>query len=122
MKSKQQHELTKWLSTKTYNFYVTTTFKNKLSDETINRKMEYFSNHYLVNELFWVREFTTDGKPHIHMVIKTNKIIKSYNKLPKLLEDWGNTEFRIFQKSKSTRCISYLVKEYHNQNFLWGIK
>ena len=122
MNSKQEDELTQWLSNKNYNFYVTTTFKNKLSDETINRKMEHFSNHYLIEELFWVREYTTDRKPHIHMVIKTNKIIKSYNKLPKLLEDWGNTEFRIFQKSKSTRCISYLVKEYHNQNFLWGIK
>ena len=122
MNSKQQDKLTQWLSNKSYNFYVTTTFKNKLSDETINRKMEHFSNHYLIEELFWVREYTSDRKPHIHMVIKTNKIIKSYNKLPKLLEDWGNTEFRIFQKSKSTRCISYLVKEYHNQNFLWGIK
>jgi hypothetical protein len=64
----------------------------------------------------------TDGKPHIHMVIKTNKILKSYNKLPKLLKDWGNTDFRLFEKSKSTRCISYLSKEYHNHNFLWGIK
>ena len=122
MNSKQQDELTQWLSNKNYNFYVTTTFKNKLSDETINRKMEHFSNHYLIEELFWVREYTTDRKPHIHMVIKTNKIIKSYNKLPKLLKDWGNTDFRLFEKSKSTRCISYLVKEYHNQNFLWGIK
>jgi len=122
MNSKQQDELTQWLSNKNYNFYVTTTFKNKLSDETINRKMEHFSNHYLIEELFWVREFTSDSKPHIHMVIKTNKIIKSYNKLPKLLKDWGNTEFRLFEKSKSTRCISYLNKEYHNQNSLWGIK
>lgn len=122
MKSKQQDKLTKWLSNKSYNFYATTTFKNKLSDETINRKMEHFSNHYLIEELLWVREYTTDRKPHIHMVIKTNKIIKSYNKLPKLLKGWGNTEFRLFEKSKSTRCISYLVKEYHNQNFLWGIK
>jgi len=122
MKSKQQDKLTKWLSNKSYNFYATTTFKNKLSDETINRKMEHFSNHYLIEELLWVREYTSDRKPHIHMVIKTNKIIKSYNKLPKLLKGWGNTEFRLFEKSKSTRCISYLVKEYHNQNFLWGIK
>ena len=108
MESKQQNELTQWLSNKNYNFYVTTTFKNKLSDETINRKMECFSNHYLIEELFWVREYTSDGKPHIHMVIKTNKILKSYNKLPKLLKSWGNTEFRLFEKSKSTRCISYL--------------
>ena len=122
MNSKQQDELTQWLSNKNYNFYVTTTFKNKLSDETINRKMEHFSNHYLIEELFWVREYTTDRKPHIHMVIKTNKIIKSYNKLPKLLKDCGNTDFRLFEKSKSTRCISYLNKEYHNQNSLWGIK
>ena len=55
MNSKQQDELTQWLSNKNYNFYVTTTFKNKLSDETINRKMEHFSNHYLIEELFWVR-------------------------------------------------------------------
>ena len=122
MNSKQQDKLTQWLSNKSYNFYATTTFKNKLSDETINRKMEHFSNHYLIEELLWVREYTSDRKPHIHMVIKTNKIIKSYNKLPKLLKGWGNTEFRLFEKSKSTRCISYLVKEYHNQNFLWGIK
>jgi hypothetical protein len=122
MESKEQNELTNWLSNKNYDFYVTTTFTNRLSDETINRKMECFSNHYLIEELFWVREYTSDGKPHIHMVIKTNKILKSYNKLPKLLKGWGNTEFRLFEKSKSTRCISYLNKEYHNQNSLWGIK
>ena len=122
MKSREQETLTNWLSKKNYHFYVTKTFTNRLSDETILKKMEYFKNHYLIEELFWVREFTTDGKPHIHMVIKSKKILKSFNKLKKILKDWGNTDFRIFSKSLSTNCLGYLSKEYHNENSLWGIK
>jgi len=38
MNSKQEDELTQWLSNKNYNFYVTTTFKNKLSDESIDKE------------------------------------------------------------------------------------
>jgi len=122
MQSKEQTEMIDWLSKKKYNFYATTTFKNKLPDETINRKMEYFSKHYLIDELFWVREYTSDLKPHVHMVIKSNKILKSYRKLSSELRVWGNTDFNLYEQSKARKCISYLCKEYGQPNSLWGIK
>jgi hypothetical protein len=122
LKERERSEFRKWIKSKNFHIYSTVTFKNKLSDQTINRKMGDFTKHYLIDDIVWFREFTSDGKPHIHMVIQVNKLKKGWIKLKSILKDWGNTQFDLFDNKRSSECISYISKEYNKPNSLWGIE
>ncbi len=123
MNNNKQNEFSKWVSKRNWNFFSTVTFEYRLTDETIIKKMKYFSNHYLIEDILWFKEETSDGKSHIHMVIKTNKILKGYKKLKLELRKLGNTDFRLFDKNQSENVISYISKDYHrNNNPIWDFK
>ena len=117
----RKQELVKLIKSRNYHFYSTLTFTNRLCDETIIRKMEDFSKDYLIDEVLWFREFTSDGKPHIHMVIQVNNIPKGQTRLSYKLKQWGNTHFEPYDNQQSENCISYISKEYGKPNCLWGI-
>jgi hypothetical protein len=118
-----QHEFTKWLSDFGWDYFVTITFKKPYSDVNVNRKMDYISNHYLIERILWFREFTSDGKPHVHMIIKSEKTIKGFQKLHREFKRYGHIDFQMFDKYKSSNCIGYISKQMkYDKEVLWNIK
>ena len=85
--------------------------------------MEDIEDHYLIQQLCWFREFTTNGLPHIHMVVKTNKLTKSIKTLPIHLKKWGQIDFQLFRDTTKSQGIDYISKLWgKDKDLIWNVK
>lgn len=120
---KEHRDLTKWMNEYRWDFFVTLTFDKRYSETHILQTMKSIETHYLINGICWFREFTTTGLPHIHMVIHSDKIYKSYKKLPIVLKRYGQVDFQLFKSSQGTRGLDYISKMWDkDDNLIWNIK
>ncbi len=120
---KEHRDLTKWMDQNQWDFFVTLTFDQKFNDTHILHIMEDIESHYLVKGICWFREFTTTGLPHIHMVILSDKIYKSFQKLPLVLKRYGQVDFQLFKSSQGTKGLDYISKMWgKDDNLIWNIK
>ena len=99
------------LKTHHWDYFLTLTFKRKISDGEIQSLMERFTNHYLLKGWVWCREWTTLGYPHLHMVLSVNKPHKS-ERLWCILSEWGDLVWESYDKHRSG--LEYTLKEYPN--------
>jgi hypothetical protein len=120
---KEHRDITKWMDLTQWDFFVTITFDKKFNDPHILHIMEDIETHYLVKGICWFREFTTTGLPHIHMVIHSDKIYKSFQKLPNVLKRYGQVDFQLFKSSQGTKGLDYISKMWgKDDNLIWNIK
>ena len=102
---------------------MTITFDKRVNDPNILSIMEDIESHYLVKGICWFREFTTKSLPHIHMVIHSDKIYKSYQKLPDVLKRYGQVDFQLFKSSQGAKGLDYISKMWgKDYNLIWNIK
>lgn len=99
------------LKTHHWDYFLTLTFKRKISDGEIQSLMERFTNHYLLKGWVWCRERTTLGYPHLHMVLSVNKPHKS-ERLWCILSEWGDLVWEPYDKHRNG--LEYTLKEYPN--------
>jgi hypothetical protein len=119
----EPREITKWITQHQWDFFITITFDKRYSDTHILNIMEDIENHYLIQQICWFREFTTTGLPHIHMVVKSNKLTKSIKTLPKHLKKWGQIDFQLFRNKTMNEGIDYISKLWGKDNdLIWNVK
>lgn len=99
------------LKTHHWDYFLTLTFKRKISDGDIKSLMDRFTNHYLLKGWVWCREWTTLGYPHLHMVLSVNKPHKS-ERLWYILSEWGDLVWEPYDKHRNG--LEYTLKEYPN--------
>jgi hypothetical protein len=112
-------EISKELLKYRWDFFITLTFKRKISDREILKLMNRFTNHYLIEGWVWCREFTTLGYPHLHIILSTRNT-HQVNKLHTLLLQWGDVHLTPFNPQRGG--ISYTLKTYNTPNLLWDMK
>ena len=107
---REQGEITRWIEKERWDLFITLTFDKKYNDTHILNIMDDIESHYLIKSICWFREFTSTGLPHIHMIVKTTKLLKSIRTLPKHLKRWGQVDFQLFRESQKTEGINYISK------------
>ena len=119
----EPREITNWITRHQWDFFITITFDKRYSDSHILNIMEDIENHYLITKICWFREFTTTGLPHIHMVVKSNKLNKSINTLPFHLKKWGQIDFQLFKDNNKSKGIDYISKLWgRDKDLIWNVK
>jgi hypothetical protein len=102
-----------------WDYFITLTFKRKVGDGDIQRMMDRFTNHYLIEGWVWCREWTTLGYPHLHLLLSINEL-KKVDRLKTILGEMGDVLWEEFNKFKGG--VGYTLKSYGTQNYLWDMK
>ena len=102
-----------------WDFFITLTYEHNPKSETIRNHIDnIYNKNYWIERCIWVKEYTKNNLPHLHIVMKTKDKNQSYKTLHKILKQYGNVDIQYIDERKTYG--GYMFKSIDLNNNDWG--